>query len=82
MLSMDVKVYVSRSGVYADIEVRLSATGAQTPPIPAAFLLLSKNGTKVNGVDIKGRGWVPLKPGDVVEVAGVIALTLTEAAEP
>jgi hypothetical protein len=40
MLSMDVKVYVSRSGVYADIEARLSATGAQTPPIPAAFLLL------------------------------------------
>ncbi len=39
MLSMDVKVYVSRSGVYADIEVRLSATGAQTPPKPAAFLL-------------------------------------------
>lgn len=42
----------------------------------------SKNGTKVNGVDIKGRGWVPLKPGDVVEVASVVALTLTEAAEP
>jgi hypothetical protein len=40
MLSMDVKVYVSRSGVYADIEVRLSAIGAQTPPIPATFLLL------------------------------------------
>ncbi len=44
--------------------------------------MYSKNGTKVNGVDIKGRGWVPLKPGDVVEVAGVIALTLTETAEP
>jgi len=42
----------------------------------------SKNGTKVNGADIKGRGWVPLKPGDVVEVASVVALTLTEAAEP
>jgi len=40
MLSIDVKVYVSRSGVYADIEVRLSATRAQTPPIPATFLLL------------------------------------------
>ncbi len=39
MLSIDVKVCVSRSGVYADIEVRLSATGAQTPPIPVAFLL-------------------------------------------
>jgi pSer/pThr/pTyr-binding forkhead associated (FHA) protein len=42
----------------------------------------SKNGTKVNGVDIKGRGWVPLKPGDAVEVASVIALTLTETTEP
>jgi len=42
----------------------------------------SKNGTKVNGVDIKGKGWVPLKPGDVVEVASVVALTLTEATEP
>jgi hypothetical protein len=39
-----------------------------------------ENCTKVNGVDI--RGWIPLKPGDVVEVAGVIALTLTETAEP
>ena len=42
----------------------------------------SKNGTKVNRVDIKGRGWVPLKPSDVVEVAGVTALTLTETTEP
>ncbi len=38
----------------------------------------SKNGTKVNGVDIRGKGWVPLKPGDVVEVANVITLILTE----
>ena len=38
----------------------------------------SKNGTKVNGVDIRGKGWVPLKPGDVVEVANVITLVVTK----
>ena len=38
----------------------------------------SRNGTKVNGVDIRGKGWVPLKPGDVVEVANVITLVVTK----
>jgi len=41
----------------------------------------SRNGTKVNGIDIRGKGWVPLKPGDVVEVANVVTLTLTEIAD-
>lgn len=34
----------------------------------------SANGTIVNGSDIRGKGKVPLKPGDVVEVGGVIKL--------
>jgi len=38
----------------------------------------SRNGTKLNGVDIRGKGWIPLKPGDVIEVANVITLTLIE----
>jgi len=38
----------------------------------------SKNGTKVNGVDIRGRDWIPLKPGDVVEIANAITLTVIE----
>ncbi|MCC6021197.1 MAG: FHA domain-containing protein [Thermoproteaceae archaeon] len=38
----------------------------------------SKNGTKVNGVDIRDSGWIPLKPGDVVEVADVIAFEVVE----
>jgi pSer/pThr/pTyr-binding forkhead associated (FHA) protein len=41
----------------------------------------SRNGTKVNGVDIRGKGWVPLKLGDVVDVANVITLVLTEINE-
>jgi pSer/pThr/pTyr-binding forkhead associated (FHA) protein len=34
----------------------------------------STNGTSVNGVDIRGKGKVPIKPGDVIEVGGVIKL--------
>jgi hypothetical protein len=73
MLSIDVKVYVSRSGVYADIEVRLSATGAQTPPIPATFLLLIDS-SKSMGEWQAGAGGgdrqvlVSMGPTDVVAV--------------
>lgn len=31
----------------------------------------SKNGTYVNSEDIRGKGWVELKPGDSVEVASL-----------
>lgn len=31
----------------------------------------SKNGTYVNGVDIRGKEWVELRPGDVVKIANV-----------
>ncbi|MCU7786710.1 FHA domain-containing protein [Pyrobaculum sp. 3827-6] len=34
----------------------------------------SKNGTKLNGVDIRGKDWQPLKPGDEIEIADVIKL--------
>lgn len=36
--------------------------------------LESTNGTFVNGVDIRGKGKVPIKPGDVIEVGGVVKL--------
>jgi len=36
----------------------------------------STNGTFVNGVDIRGKGLVPLERGDRVNVAGVIELTV------
>jgi len=35
----------------------------------------SANGTFVNDVDIRGKGLIPLKRGDRVNVAGVIELT-------
>jgi len=35
----------------------------------------SKNGTKINyGEDIRGRGWLEIKPNDVISVAGVLDL--------
>lgn len=34
----------------------------------------STNGTFLNGADIRGMGRVPLKPGDVIDVAGVVQL--------
>lgn len=37
----------------------------------------SKNGTKVNGIDIRGRGWTDLRPGDKVTLADEIELTFT-----
>jgi len=36
----------------------------------------STNGTFVNGVDIRGRGMVPLERGDRVNVAGVVEFTV------
>jgi len=36
----------------------------------------SANGTFVNGVDIRGRGMVPLERGDKVNVAGVVEFTV------
>jgi len=75
ILSMDVKVYVSRSGEYADVEVRLSAAGAQTPPIPAAFLLLidssksmGEHGKLAQAVEIAKRLIASMGPSDVVAV--------------
>jgi len=35
----------------------------------------SKNGTKLNGVDIRGKGWQEIKPGDKISVADVLELT-------
>jgi hypothetical protein len=35
----------------------------------------SANGTKLNGVDIKGKGWQGLKDGDRIDVADVTTLT-------
>lgn len=40
----------------------------------------SANGTIVNGSDIRGKGKVPLKPNDVVEVGGVIKLKFKASA--
>jgi pSer/pThr/pTyr-binding forkhead associated (FHA) protein len=34
----------------------------------------SANGTKLNGVDIKGRGLHLLKTGDKIDVAGILVL--------
>lgn len=34
----------------------------------------SKNGTKLNGNEISGKGWVELKSGDIINVAGVVDL--------
>jgi len=72
---MDVEVYVSRSGEYADVEVRLSAAGAQTPPIPAAFLLLidssksmGEHGKLAQAVEIAKRLIASMGPSDVVAV--------------
>lgn len=36
----------------------------------------STNGTFLNGVDIRGRGKTPLRPGDVLNVAGVLELVV------
>ena len=35
----------------------------------------SKNGTKLNGVDIRGKGWQEIKAGDKISVADVLELT-------
>lgn len=37
----------------------------------------SKNGTKVNGSDIRGKDWVELDSGDKINVADVLELTFT-----
>jgi len=39
----------------------------------------STNGTYVNGVDIRGKGLVPLRNGDRINVAGVLDLTFVSA---
>jgi len=39
----------------------------------------STNGTYVNGVDIRGKGLVPLKNGDRISVAGVLDLTFVSS---
>jgi hypothetical protein len=39
----------------------------------------STNGTYVNGVDIRGKGLVPLKNGDRINVAGVLDLTFVSS---
>jgi hypothetical protein len=39
----------------------------------------SANGTKINGIDIKSRGWQELREGDKVDLAGVAALTFKSA---
>jgi Mg-chelatase subunit ChlD len=72
---MDFEVYVSRSGEYSDVEVRLSATGTQTPSTPAAFLLLidtsksmGEHGKLAQAVEIAGRLKASTGPSDVVAV--------------
>lgn len=35
----------------------------------------SANGTKVNGIDIKGKGWQELKDGDKIDIANVAVVT-------
>jgi serine/threonine protein kinase len=42
----------------------------------------STNGTYVNGVDIRGKGLVPLKNGDRINVAGVLDLTFVSSLSP
>jgi pSer/pThr/pTyr-binding forkhead associated (FHA) protein len=37
----------------------------------------SKNGTKVNGNDIRGKDWIELSSGDRISVADVLELTFT-----
>ena len=41
--------------------------------------LESHNGTYVNNRDIRGLDWVPLKEGDIVEIAGVVKLRVQKA---
>jgi pSer/pThr/pTyr-binding forkhead associated (FHA) protein len=40
----------------------------------------STNGTRLNGVDIRGQGWQELKNGDRIEIAGVVTVTFQMAA--
>jgi pSer/pThr/pTyr-binding forkhead associated (FHA) protein len=35
----------------------------------------SANGTNINGIDIKGKGWQELKDGDRIDVSGIVTLT-------
>jgi hypothetical protein len=37
----------------------------------------SKNGTKVNGNDIRGKDWIELTSGDRINIADVLELTFT-----
>ncbi len=42
----------------------------------------SSNGTLVNGRDIKGIGWVPLRDGDIISPAGVINIVFKMRRRP
>jgi S1-C subfamily serine protease len=39
----------------------------------------SSNGTKLNGVEIKGKGWYELKDGDRIELAGIQSLVFRKS---
>jgi len=36
----------------------------------------SRNGTTLNGVDLRGRGRVPVRDGDLLRIAGVLSVTV------